>query len=321
MMEETKRVLLIAGGGTLGTHTAKELLRRGCRVDVLCPEEKHTQNPSLCYIRNYATQEVLEDLFQKNHYHGIVNFIHYPVAEDYQKVHPFLMQHTDHLIFLSSYRVYADKQHPVTETAPRLHEVYAGVKELMQKDDYGISKCLCEDYLQGACRGQNWTIVRPVISFSHRRFDILLNSGDEVLRHVATHTPMLLPLSAKDKKAGLDWAGNSGKLIANLLFRPQAIGQAFTIYSGHGMTWGEVAEAYHRVCGLEVTWVSDEAYLNSTEEIKAKSAIMWYYDRLFERDIDCSKVLRVTGLGREDFATVEEGIRAELAARLTPDEI
>lgn len=314
-MEQAKRVLLIAGGGTLGTHTANELLRLGCRVDVLCPEEKHSEVTALRYIRHYATQEVLSSLFSQNHYHGIVNFLHYPTVEEYQKVHPFLMQHTDHLIFLSSYRVYADAQHPITEAAPRLHEVYAGVEALMQKDTYGIAKCRCEDYLRGACRGQNWTIVRPVISFSHRRFDILLNTGDEVLRCAAAHRPMLLPLSAKNKKAGLDWAGNSGKLIAHLLFRPAAMGEAFTIYSGHGMTWGEVVEAYHKVCGLEVAWVSDEEYLGSTEEIKEKSEIMWYYDRLFERDIDCSKVLRVTGLRQADFATVEEGIRAELVAR------
>lgn len=31
-----KRVLLIAGGGTLGTYTAEELLRLGHMVDVIC---------------------------------------------------------------------------------------------------------------------------------------------------------------------------------------------------------------------------------------------------------------------------------------------
>ena len=31
-----KTVLLIAGGGTLGTYTGLELLRLGCKVDIIC---------------------------------------------------------------------------------------------------------------------------------------------------------------------------------------------------------------------------------------------------------------------------------------------
>ena len=39
---------------------------------------------------------------------------------------------------------------------------------------------------------------------------------------------------------------------------------------------------------------------------------MWKYDRRFDRPIDPSKILRVTGLGKEDFLSVAEGIRIEL---------
>ena len=49
--EINKKVLLIAGGGTLGTYTAKELLRLGCYVDVLCPEDKESDNEkNISYI-------------------------------------------------------------------------------------------------------------------------------------------------------------------------------------------------------------------------------------------------------------------------------
>ena len=75
-MYQEKNVLLIAGGGTLGTYTAKELLRLGCRVEVLCPEEKHSDNERLTFHRAYATREALTDLFSKTHYDGIVNFVH-----------------------------------------------------------------------------------------------------------------------------------------------------------------------------------------------------------------------------------------------------
>ena len=313
-MYHDKKVLLIAGGGTLGTYTSKELLRLGARVDVICPEEKCSDDPHLRFIQSYDTEELLKELFAKTRYDGIVNFLHYPDVEEYKKIHPFLMANTDHLIFLSSYRVYADEQHPLTETAPRIHEVYAG-DALLAKDTYGVSKGLGEDYLFGERRGERWTIVRPVISFSKIRLDLVLNSKLQILKRAEENRPLLLPASIKNFGAGIDWAGNSGKLIANLLFKEAAIGEVFTVCSGHGMTWGEVADAYVAETGVRIEWVSDGAYLETFSASKNPDGIkiMWHYDRKFNRDIDSTKILSVTGLTKNDFATVQEGIRAELS--------
>ena len=72
------RILLIGGGGTLGTYTAKELSRLDCDVDIICPEEKTSADDRITFYRSYATPEFLDGLFQRRHYDGIVNFIHYP---------------------------------------------------------------------------------------------------------------------------------------------------------------------------------------------------------------------------------------------------
>lgn len=312
MMYKNKRVLLMAGGGTLGTYVAKELLHHGAYVDVICPEDKVSDHPHLRFVQGFVTDELMTDLFAKTYYDGIVNFMHYRDENEYRRVHPFLIQNTDHLIFLSSYRVYANEQHPVTETAPRLHEAYP-IEGLLAEDGYGVKKALCEDYLFGERKGERWTVVRPVISFSHKRLDILMNSNTDVLEKAESGEPLLLPVSVKEFGAGFDWAGNSGKLIANLLFKEDAIGEAFTVYSGHGMTWGEVADAYAAETGVRVNWVSDEDYL-ATFEKREKSSflIRWIYDRKFNRDVDCTKILSVTGLKQTDFATVQEGICEEL---------
>ncbi len=312
-MYKDKKVLLIAGGGTLGTYTAKELLRLGAEVDIICPEEKVSDHPKLKYYQSLATNGLLTELFSKTHYDGIVNFIHYADPEEYKQVYRFLIKNTDHLVFLSSYRVYANEQHPVTESAPRLHEAIND-PELLKGDTYGVRKGICEDFLFNECKGENWTIVRPVISFSHRRMDILMNSGLWPVQYARKNKTMRLPLSCKELHAGLDWAGNSGKLIANLLFKKAAIGEALTIYSGHGMTWGEVAEAYNKAIGLKVEWVDDESYIDTIPTIRSvkEHSWMWKYDRKFDRDIDPSKVLKVTGLSTADFASMEDGIKAEM---------
>lgn len=308
-----KRVLLIAGGGTLGTYVSKELLRLGAFVEVICPEEKVSDNDRLQYHRSLATEELLTELFSRKHYDGIVNFIHYPDPEAYKKIYPLLIGNTDHLIFLSSYRVYGDLQHPITESAPQLANV-ATDPYFLENEKYAVPKSKCEDFLRNEHGNDPWTIVRPVISFSDRRLDLLLCSGHKVLQLAKDGRELVLPEMVKDFSAGLDWAYNSGKLIANLLFKPEAIGEAFTIYSGHGLTWGQVAELYEKHIGLKVRWCCEEEYLSIHKAVKENQILnwAWIYDRRFNRDIDCSKVLKVTGLTAADFGSIEEGICCEV---------
>ena len=309
-MYSGKRVLLIAGGGTLGTYVAEELLRLGATVEIICPEEKVSKHERLFFHQSMASEALLKELFAKKHYDGIVNFIHYETVEEYKKIHPLLIQNTDHLIFLSSYRVYADEQHPITESAPRLYDIVDD-KEFLENENYAVPKAKCEDYLRQECAGEPWTIVRPVISFSSRRLDLLLYSADDVLRYAERNQEMLMPSCVKDYAAGIDWAGNTGKLIANLFFKPSAIGEAFTVYSGHGLTWGEVAEKYIALTGVKIRWCGEDEYLRNTPKVKIHPWI-WKYDRAFNRDIDCSKILNVTGLSQNDFASIEEGIKREI---------
>ncbi|MBQ9098156.1 MAG: hypothetical protein IJY50_01855 [Clostridia bacterium] len=309
-MYSNKRALLIAGGGTLGTYVAEELLRLGASVEVICPEEKVSDNERLVFHQSMATEELLRELFSQKHYNGIVNFIHYTDPEEYKQIHPLLIQNTDHLIFLSSYRVYANEQHPITEEAPRLSDVITD-RDFLENEKYAVPKAQCEDYLRQECAGEPWTIVRPVISFSSKRLDLLLYCGKDVLKYAERDQEMLMPDTVKDYTAGLDWAGNSGKLIANLLFKPDAMGEAFTVYSGHGLTWGEVAERYSMLTGVKIRWCSEEEYVRNTPKT-VKEPWMWKYDRKWNRDVDCSKILRVTRLSQNDFAPIEKGIQHEL---------
>ena len=308
-MYKGKNVLLIAGGGTLGTYTAEELLRLGCNVDVICPEEKVSNNERLCFYQSYATDEFLKSLFAKKHYDGIVNFMHYPEAEAYPPVHKLLTENTDHLIFLSSYRVYADLQHPITEEAPFLLDVSED-EEFLKTEQYALSKAKAEKYIRSQTDIKNWTIVRPVISFSQYRFDIVTNNKDIPECRNGAKT-LYLPENVKNLTAGLEWAGNSGKLIANLLFKKDAMQQAFTISSAQNLTWGEVADIYKELLDIHFVWMDGAEWLEHPEYVQNDhwTAI---YDRFFDRTIDCAKVLKVTGLKKEDFKSIKEGLEIEL---------
>ncbi len=298
-----KRVLLIAGGGTLGEYTAEELLRLGHSVDIICLEDKVSDNKKLRYFKANATVEYLKELFSENRYDGIVNFIHYNNYEDYIPYHELLSQNTDHLIFLSSYRVYADLEHPITENAPQLIDVIKDDQAFSDGDKYGLSKSKAERFLADNPYPKNWTVVRPVISFSDRRLDIILTSGNTVVDAAKNGETVKLPVEAKNLTAGLDWAGNSGKLIANLLFKKECIGEAYTISSAQNLKWCDVADIYTELLGVRFEWAPADfpEYLWH-----------WKYDRAYDRAIDNSKVLAATGLKPSDFKSVREGICIEL---------
>ena len=298
-----KKALLIAGGGTLGTYTAEELLRLGHSTDIVCLEDKVSDNENLRYYKESATLEFLEKLFAENHYDGIVNFLHFKNYKDYIPYHELLTKNTDHLIFLSSYRVYSDLQKPITESTPQLIDVITDDPEFHERETYALAKCRAERFLADNPYPKNWTIVRPVISFSDRRLDIILTSKNVVVEATKEGRAVQLPIEAKNLTAGLDWSGNSGKLIANILFKKECIGEAYTVSTAQGLTWGEVADLYTEILGTEFEWVPAD-YPDDKWD--------WKYDRIYDRPIDNSKVLAATGLKASDFKSIREGIEIEL---------
>ena len=305
----SKKVLLIGGGGTLGTYTAQELLKQGHSVDIICLEDKTSDDENIKFHKGKANLDYLSEFLKNRMYDGIVNFIHYPDIEEYPPVHSLLTVHTKHLIVLSSYRVYADAQHPVTEQAPMLLDVSTD-KEFVETEKYAISKAKLEKYLNSECKGQNWTIVRPVISFSKLRFDLVIYYGHDLLRKIENGEIIPLPIEAKELTAGLDWAGNSGRLIANLLFKEECFCEAYTVSSAQNLTWGEVAELYTELLGAKFSWVSLEEFRKATNDYNLYALL---YDRLFDRNIDNRKILKATGLTNNDFISVKDGLKIELS--------
>lgn len=305
-----KKVLLIAGGGTLGTYVAKELLKKGCLVDIICLEDKVSDDDRMKFFKACADLEYLTDFLSERHYDAIVNFIHYRDIEEYKPIHSLLSSKTEQVVFLSSYRIYADMEHPITENAPTLYDTVTD-EMFLKNDSYSVPKTKCEYFIREESGTSNWTIVRPVISFSAMRFDVVTESGLSILERAKGGIPIKLPLEVKNLTAGIDWAGNSGKLIANLLFKKHTLGKAYTVSTAQNNTWEEITDMYTDIIGAKFEWVSMEEYLSTRDDLNENSGIL-KYDRMFDRCIDNSKILADTGLSDKDFVPIKEAIKIEL---------
>ena len=215
-------------------------------------------------------------------------------------------------------RAVGNALHPISEDSPLILDLiddgrFVGcpevdVQKFLETDNYALSKARCERYLRFVSKFRNWTIVRPMISSSERRLDLIQYTFRDVVDYAKDGRVMYLPDLCKNNVAGLEWAGNTGKLLANLLFKDECLGETYLLSTGHRMTWEYVADVYSKLLGLKTEWLPTAEYIKKT----GRGSSPLFYDRGYDRFSDNSKVLRATGLTASDFTPFEEGIRREL---------
>lgn len=302
-----EKVLLVAGGGTLGTYVTDEMVSKGVHVDVICLED-YKSNDMVTYYKEKVTFEYINEFLRGKQYSAIVDFLHYVEINDYEKVYNLYCEHTKQIVLLSSYRVYADEEHPIVEESPTWFDIDVD-KEFLETENYALPKLRCENFLKSRLE-KNWTIVRPVISFSDKRFDLFMYSGSTIIDKINNGEKIILPKDAKDIVAGIDWAGNTGKLIGKLLMNEKAMGEAFTISSAPNITWGDFANIYHEVLGADIVWGSMDEFIKYGPDMRWNR---WglKYDRLLNRLVDASKVMSATDTKKGDFKPIKEALTYE----------
>ena len=222
------------------------------------------------------------------------------------------MENTEHYIFLSSCRVYDDKEQPIKETSPRLWDSSED-EVLKASHDYCIHKAQDEDLLM-ASPYNNFSIVRPATTFSTMRLQLVTLEFKDSVGRALMGKKVVLPIQAKDKPATLSWGGDVAKMIARILFKKEAKREAYNVCSAEHRTWEEIAAYYHDLVGLEAVWVDKEDYLKILSP-EGKINVRWQleYARLFRRITDNSKVLALTGLKQEEMMPMYDGLKLEIA--------
>lgn len=306
-----KRVLLIAGAGTLGASTYPELIRLGYEVDVISLENYSSVMSRLNFIKAHADLNFLQSFFATHgRYEAIVDFVHTPEIELLKKRMDVILAHTDQFVYLSSYRTYADTDCVVTENSPQWLDVTKD-PVFLTKDTYAIPKAKGERYLT-SLGAKNWTIIRPIISFTHFRLDLVTVGAYAILYRTAAGKKIPLPIEVKDKHCGVTWGGNTGLQIAHLIGKDAALGEAFTLGLDEGLTWNDVAKFYEEFAGAQFVWIPAKDYLEIATPNTYMDQQMIWTDRILDRSVDFSKVMRVTGLPRTRFMSCRDAVMREL---------
>ncbi len=306
-----KKVLVLGATGAMGRYLVPELVQLNYEVTGVALDETAPWSVDAAYIQGDAfDKEFLCELL-KEKFDGIVNFMSYG-NYDFSDYYKLFLENTEHYIFLSSCRVYDDKEQPIKETSPRLWDSSED-EALKASNDYCIHKAKAEDLLM-ASPYKNFTIVRPATTFSTMRLQLVTLEFTNTVGRAMQGKAVVLPIQAKDKPATLSWGGDVAKMIARILFKEQAMREAYNVCSAEHRTWEEIAEYYRELAGLEAVWVDKEDYLRIlSPEMKLNVRWQLEYARLFRRITDNSKVLALTGLKQEELMPMYDGLKLEIA--------
>lgn len=309
-MKNDKTVLVLGGTGAMGVYLVPKLIEEGYSVDVTSRSARETNSPKIKYIIGDAMSEAFIKDVLKKHYDAIIDFMIYPSSVIKSRAKT-LVSSTDHYIFLSSYRVYGNMQTPITESAPQLIDMIED-KAFLNSDDYSIQKSNGERALK-SCEMNNWTIVRPAITYSKHRFQLVTLEAVPFVTRALQGKTIVFPEEAFNVQATMTWAGDVAKMIAGLVGNERAFGESFTVSTAEHHTWGEIAEYYRNIIGLKTEIVDKEAYLSIIAP-NGEPERRWQldYDRLFDRIVDNSKILSITGLKQENFMRLYDGLKMEL---------
>lgn len=303
-----KKILVLGATGAMSLYLIPELLHMGYKVHGVTLDEVKSDNPNLTYEQSDASDiNYLSELLKQN-FDGVVDFLVYNDVEKFTKYRDLFLQNTKHYIFLSSYRVYAESI-PTTEESPRLLDVSKDTV-LLNSNDYSIYKAQEEDIMRKSST-KNYTIIRPAITFSKRRFQLCTLEADVLIHRMKEGKTVLLPEGAMDVQATLSWAGDVAKMIARILFNEKSYGETYSVCTHEHHTWREVADIYKEIGGLSYKIIPTEDYIAVWGNNNLYSRQQLLYDRCLNRVMDNSKILRDTGLLKSDLTPIKKALKME----------
>ncbi len=304
-----KKILVIGGTGSMGRTLVPELLGRGFRVDVAALDKPCLEHPELnSFTGDFKDNGNMKALLE-NGYDGIIDFLSYP-TEEFRARYRMMLESRAHYVFLSSYRVYTDNDPVTTEDSPR-HADANPDTAFTSSDDYSIYKAHDEDMLKESGM-DNFTIVRPSIVFSHLSFPLVSLGACSIVNRALDGKPTLIPDEAVDVQGTATWSGDLAKMFAGVVTNKNCYREAYTFATSEHHAWGEVAGYYREILGLSTMTVPLEDFKEIYDRHSQWSVWQIDYDRMLNRVMDNSKILKAVGMTQSDLTPFRTALEKEL---------
>ena len=237
-----EKILVAGGTGAMGVYLVPKLVARGYEVTV-------THNDARLLERAQGANYIKTDMYDMGAvrellgagYDGVIDFMVYDTGA-FGRYAPLYLDKTGQYISLSSYRVFANEETPIRETSPQLINACKD-EEFRYSNDYPIYKAKGECFLRG-WHGKNYTIVRPAITYSKRRCQLINLERPQIFGAIKKNEPIVLCNEAMNVQATMSWAGDVAEMLARLFFNSAAFGEDFNVSTAEHRTWGEIFSVF-----------------------------------------------------------------------------
>lgn len=304
------KVLILGGTGAIGSPLV-EYLAQEHKVYVTTRQERN--NSSYCtYIKGNALNNTfVEKVFANDSYDCVVDFMDYMETDVFTRNLKIIRNKVKQYIFLSSARVYSNADEIITENTKRLYDVIEDEK-LKCSEEYPFHKARQEDIVRMLCNETDcsYTIIRPYITYNTYRLQLGVLEKEQWLYRALENKRVYIPRDIIEKYTTLTLGDNVALTISRLIGNPKAYNEVFHIAGGNPIRWREVIDLYNKIFldvlnrPLKITLVDDiDDYAKYTLR-----GVQIFHDRMLDRLFDNSKVEHVSGVGKDDYILVENGL-------------
>lgn len=282
------KILALGATGAIGRQLVAILAKDPAHEIYITTRRARQDQCAIRYLQgNALNRALLDDILQQD-WDVIVDFMVYDTPTFQSRV-AALLSATKQYIFTSSARVFANSDTPITEKSPRLLDV-SDDEDFLTSDEYALTKARQEDLLTSSSHN-NWTIVRPYITFGKGRLQLGTLEKESWLYRATQGRSIVFCQDLMDKQTTLTDGAVVADMIANLIGQPMALGEDFNLTGLETTHWGAVVDLYcdaleqHLGQRPRLVLQDFETFCEG-----APSVAQVKYDRIFHRVFDPSKI-------------------------------
>lgn len=299
------KVLILGGTGAIGKYLVSLLAANDNSVYVTS-RSAHQDSTNIKYIMGNAHSIAFISEVCNEEWDVIVDFMSYK-TDEFKERHSILQNATKQYVYISSSRVYADQEHPIKETSPRLLDICSD-RLYLTTDEYALTKARQENILFSSGKN-NYTIIRPYITYGTHRYQLGVLEKEEWLYRALHGRTILFPYEIYKRHTTITYGYDVAYAIYKIIGNEKALGQAFHITNKSPLTWKDVFEIYKKLifdlCGitLRIKLVSTDDF----NTLRAPDLIYQLkYDRMYDREFDTEKETEYADA--DNFLSPREGL-------------
>lgn len=300
-------ILVLGGTGAMGVPLVQQLAQES---DVYVTTRRNISPISMnathkvTYIQGNAKEQVfLRDVLSQRHWDAVVDFMVW--GSEFPQVAPLMLAATDQYVFISSARVYAKSEEPITEDTPRLLDVCTD-EVYLKTNEYALTKAREEDLLLKSGR-KNFTIIRPTITYNKNRLQLGVLEKENWIYRALHGRSIVFSKDIANKVTTMTYGGDVAKGIASIVGKEKARGDVFHITCPQSLLWSEVLNIYLQVLGGYLGYSPKVVMTEKSTNLQFKERIYQViYCRYFNRTFDNSKIANYCN--PNEFKQPQEGL-------------